>query len=247
MEVLKFDNINYAYQSPTAEVKALENLSFSVNQNEFIALIGPSGCGKSTVLSLVSNLIKPTSGEIVFSSELKEKNSIGYMLQTDCLFEWRNVYKNAILGLEIMGKLTEENENYVCRLMKKYGLYEFKDMLPRELSGGMRQRVALIRTLATRPKLLLLDEPTSSLDYQSRLNVSDDLHKIISTEQKTTILVTHDLGEAISLADRVIVLTKRPASVKKIHTINIDAPTPLKRRETAEFSRMFEIIWRELN
>ena len=243
MSVLRFDNVSKVFFTPTQETVAVDKLSFEVNEGEFVAILGPSGCGKTTILSLISGLIEPTSGTISIAS----KDCVGYMLQRDHLFEWRSIWKNITLGLEIKKCLNEQNVNYVKMLMSKYGLAEFEKHYPNQLSGGMRQRVALIRTLATNPKLLLLDEPFSSLDFQTRLSVCDDVHKVIKSENKTAILVTHDISEAISIADRIIVLSKRPAHVLVEHVTNLHQPTPLKRREDKSFGEQFEYLYHQLN
>ncbi|MBQ9781784.1 MAG: ABC transporter ATP-binding protein [Clostridia bacterium] len=250
MEILKLENVYYTYQSDEGETNAVEDLSFSVNEGEFVSIIGPSGSGKTTVLSLISGLLKATKGKIYING--KEDNSdlssVGYMLQRDHLFSWRTIEKNVYLPLEIKKINTLENRNRCLDLLKKYGLKDFIKSYPDRLSGGMRQRVAIIRTLASNPNLLLLDEPFSALDYQTRLNVCDDVYSIIQKEKKTTLLVTHDISEAISMSDRVIVLTKRPAKVLSIHTFNYDKSIPpLKRRELPTFGKNFEILWRELN
>lgn len=243
MSILKLTDVSLNYHSKKGETPALKNVSFEVNENEFIAIVGPSGCGKTTVLSLISGLLKPSSGTIVNS----DSNQIGYMFQRDHLFEWRTIWQNVILGLEIQKKKNQQNYDYIESLLTKYGLIDFKDKFPRELSGGMRQRVALIRTLALNPKVLLLDEPFSALDYQTRLNVCDDVSNIIANENKTAILVTHDISEAISMADRIIILTARPASVKKILSIDLKRyGTPFKRRECREFSKLFDEVWKDL-
>ena len=247
MSILEFKNVSHIYHSQQGEVTAIEDLSFSCDEGELIAIVGPSGCGKTTILSLISNLIEPTGGEILYNEQKENKLNIGYMLQRDCLFEWRNIFKNCLLGLEIQKNVNDTSKAYVNSLLEKYGLLEFAAKFPQELSGGMRQRVALIRTLATSPKILLLDEPTSALDYQTRLNVSNDLHHIITSEKKTAILVTHDLSEAISFADKIVVLTSRPAKVANIHHIDLAEHTPLERRKNPQFSKYFDKIWGELN
>lgn len=247
-QILKFDNISHTYHTINGEIKALENLSFEVFENEFLSIVGPSGCGKTSILSLISGLIKPSSGEILFYGKKDDKNlsnSIGYMFQKDHLFDWRTVYQNIMLGPDIQNiKPTKEQTDPINNMLEKYGLTEFKNNYPRQLSGGMRQRVALIRTLALNPKMLLLDEPFSALDYQTRLKVADDVYKIISQEKKTVILVTHDISEAISMSNRVIVLTNRPGTVKNIFEINLQQyETPLKRRDSKDFHLIFEKIW----
>ena len=190
-KVLEIKNICKTYQAPNGEIEALKNISFDINEGEYISIIGPSGCGKSTLLSIIAGLESKTSGEIFVDGK------IGYMLQKDNLLEWRTIYNNVLLGLEIQKNNTLENRKYVENLLKKYGLYEFKDKYPRQLSGGMRQRVALIRTLAIRPKILLLDEAFSALDYQTRLMVTEDIYKILKNENITALMVTHDISEGI--------------------------------------------------
>lgn len=249
--LLELEDVTYVYHSINGETYALSNISFQVEDGEFIAIVGPSGCGKSTLLSLISGLLTPESGTILLHGrDIKDsKTDIGYMLQKDHLFEWRTIYSNLKLGLEIQKKDTPENRKHIDELLKSYGLSKFKKAKPSQLSGGMRQRAALIRTLALNPGLLLLDEPFSALDYQTRLSVCDDIASIIKKEHKTAILVTHDLSEAISVADRVIVLTKRPGRIRKIVPIQIDMEerTPMKSRNAPEFKDYFNLIWKELN
>ena len=242
--ILRINDISLNYYDKNFETKALSNISFDVHESEFVSIVGPSGCGKSSLLSIISGLLKQSSGEVIF----KEDAKIGYMLQKDYLFEWRTIWQNVILGLEIQNSITEEKTDYVTGLLKKYGLYEFKDRKPSQLSGGMRQRAALIRTLATEPKILLLDEPFAALDYQTRLSVSDEIAKIIRKEKKTAILVTHDIAEAVSVSDRVVVLSKRPASIKSIHKIVLTSEenSAIKNREAPEFREYFNKIWKEL-
>ncbi|MCM1290241.1 MAG: ABC transporter ATP-binding protein [Corallococcus sp.] len=245
MSILKFDNVSKVFYSKTQQTVAVDRLSFCVDEGQFVAIIGPSGCGKTTILSLVCGLIEPTSGKVLFE---KNDSRVGYMLQRDQLFEWRTIEKNVLLGLEIRGKVRDEDKEFARELLKKYGLWEFRKHYPQELSGGMRQRAALIRTLATRPDLLLLDEPFSALDFQTRLSVCDDVYGIIREEHKTALLVTHDISEAISMADTVIVLTARPAKVLTIHKTNLEnIETPLKRRESPEFSKQFELLHKYLS
>ena len=250
-EILCLDKISLTYHTKQGETTALKNISFNVDDSEFVAIIGPSGCGKTSILSIIAGLIKPSSGKVLLKGMeiIKPSSSIGYMLQKDQLFPWRTIEKNALLPLEItkMENDTEKKTN-VNNLLSKYGLWDFRKAYPHQLSGGMRQRAALIRTLAPSPDILLLDEPFSALDYQTRLNVCDDVYKIIKTEKKTAILVTHDISEAIALADRIIVLTDRPSKILNVHEIDTDKTlSPLKRREDKGFSKWFEILWRELN
>ncbi len=250
-EVLKLENINKTYQAKNGEIEALKNINFTVEEGEFVSIIGPSGCGKSTLLSIIAGLENKSSGKI-YIDEIETENvssKIGYMLQKDSLLEWRTIYNNVIFGLEITHRKTKENEEYVKELLKKYNLYEFKDKYPTQLSGGMRQRVALIRTLAIRPEILLLDEAFSALDYQTRIMVTKDIYSILRNENITTVMVTHDISEAISMSDRVIVLSKRPATVKKIHTINFEMENrdPMNARKSPKFSKYFDSLWKELD
>ena len=248
--ILEVKNVSKKYQAKQGEVLAIENINFKVKKGEFISIIGPSGCGKSTLLSIISGLEEKTSGEIFLDGEKIEglSDKIGYMLQKDCLLDWRTIFSNSILGLEIKGILNDENKKYVEDLLKKYSLYEFKDKYPSELSGGMRQRAALIRTLATRPKMLLLDEAFSALDYQTRIMVTNDIYGILRKENITTVMVTHDISEAISMSDKVIVLTKRPGTIKDIHKIDfeIENRNPINCRQSSKFSRYFDTLWKEL-
>ena len=243
-EILEVKNVSKKYQHENGEVLAIKDVGFKVTEGEFVSIIGPSGCGKSTILSIIAGLEKQTDGEII----KKFNTSVGYMLQKDCLLEWKNILDNVLFGLEIKKIKTEENVNYAKSLLEKYGLYEFKDKFPSQLSGGMRQRVALIRTLAIKPKILLLDEAFSALDYQTRIKVTEDIYKILKKENITTIMVTHDITEAISMADRVIVLSNRPGTVKSICNINFDIEnrTPLSSRNLPEFSKYFNTLWKEL-
>ncbi len=249
-KILELKDISKKYQSKKGEIIAIKNISMRVKEGEFISIIGPSGCGKSTLLSIISGLEEKTTGEIYIEGEKIEGISakIGYMLQKDCLLEWRTIWSNVVLGLELKGKINEENKNYVENLLKKYNLYDFKDKYPSELSGGMRQRAALIRTLAVRPKILLLDEAFSALDYQTRIMVTNDIYNILRKEGITAIIVTHDISEAISMSDRVAVLTKRPGTIKDIHKIDFEMENrnPINCRENPKFSKYFNTLWKEL-
>lgn len=249
-KILKLSNICMKYHTPLQETIAIKNLSFDVYDKEFLTILGPSGCGKSTVLSIISELIPPTHGKIEKNiGNANDIQKIGYMLQKDYLFEWRTIEKNVILGLEIRKKLDEHTKEYAINLLKKYGLGNFLNHYPHELSGGMRQKVSLIRTLAVKPQLLLLDEPFSALDYQTRLNLSEEVLNIIKSENKTAILVTHDISEAISLSDRILIFSKRPSSVKKTIQIEFDKKNLSlnEKRKTKKFNEYFDVIWRELN
>jgi len=249
--ILEIKNITKIYQAKNGEVKTLDNISFSVKKGEYVSIIGPSGCGKSTLLSIIAGLESKTEGDIYIDGEktLELTSNIGYMLQKDSLLEWRTIFNNVLFGLEIRKMKTKENIQYAEKLLKKYHLYEFKDKYPSQLSGGMRQRVALIRTLAVKPKILLLDEAFSALDYQTRVMVTKDIYEILKNEGVTTIMVTHDISESISMSDRIIVLTQRPAKIKTIYDINFDIENrdPLNVRESAKFSKYFDSIWKELD
>ncbi len=249
--LLELDHVSYSYHSLDGETSALKDISLSVAHGEFIAIVGPSGCGKSTLLSLISGLIIPEDGSIrINGTENNAGNTnIGYMLQKDHLFEWRTIYSNVTLGLEIQHQMTPERLKNVDHMLETYGLSNFTRQRPSELSGGMRQRAALIRTLALEPDLLLLDEPFSALDYQTRLEVCDDIATIIKREKKTAILVTHDLSEAISVGNRVVILSKRPGTIQKIVPISFSIPdcTPMQSRNSPEFQEYFNTIWKEMN
>lgn len=248
--LLKLKNVSLIYHTPKNETQAIKDLTFTVDENEFVAIIGPSGCGKTSILSLIAGLIKSSSGEISIDGKVINgpNDNIGYMLQRDQLFPWLTIKINAMLPLIIKNIKSHKNTDYINDLLKKYGLEEFKNYYPDQLSGGMRQRAALIRTLASNPRLLLLDEPFSALDYQTRLTVCDDVYSVIKKENKTAILVTHDISEAISMADKIIVLSERPANVKNIYYTDFDkTKSPLLRREDKNFSAWFEKLWKELN
>ena len=242
--ILEIKNLNHSYHTTEGETPALHDINLTMEKGEFISIVGPSGCGKSTLLSLISGLIKSEEGTIALHGK-----RMGYMLQKDHLLEWRTIYQNIILGLEIQHFITPETKEKVDNYLLQYGLSDFATAKPSELSGGMRQRAALIRTLVLEPDLLLLDEPFSALDYQTRLTVSDDIGQIIRRERRSAILVTHDLSEAISLGDRIIVLSKRPATIQKEIVLDFDLPddTPLHRRNAPEFNHYFNLLWEELN
>ena len=243
-DILQIKNLSKIYHTEKQETKAVEDFTFNLKDGDFIAIVGPSGCGKSTILNILANLDTKSEGIINFKDNIK----IGYMLQQDSLFNWRTVLENCLLGLEIENNLTEENKNYVLNLLNTYGLKDFINNYPNTLSGGMRQRASLIRTLATKPDLLLMDEPFSALDYQTRLAVSDDVYNIIKNEKKSAIMVTHDIAEAISMADKVIVLSKRPSNIKNIIDIKLtDKSSPINNRKTKEFPYYYDLIWREID
>ena len=243
-EIIKISNLNQTFYTKEGELEVLKNISFNLLEGEILTILGPSGSGKSTILNILTNLLKPTSGDVIINGK------IGYMFQKDNLLEWRNIMDNITIGLEIQNKKTDEAMKRVERLLKTYNLWEYRNMYPKELSGGMRQRVALIRTLATGPDVLLLDEPFSALDYRTRLIVSDDVYKIIKNEGKSAILVTHDIPEGISMSDKVVVLSKRPATVKDIQYISLrenENLTPLESRKVPQFQTYFDIIWKEFD
>ena len=243
-KILEVSNLSKTYHTVNEEISALDNISFDLSKGEFISIVGPSGCGKSTILSILCGLIDKSGGEIC----IRDGYKIAYMLQSDSLLPFKTVLDNCLIGLKINKKNTIENRNYVINLLKTYGLGDFLDKYPSSLSGGMKQRCALIRTLALKPDILLLDEAMSALDFQTRLNIGDDVYKIIKKEGKTSIMVTHDISEAISMSDKIIVLSKRPGKIKKIYDINLDNPTtPIENRKDKYFSKYFEQIWEDLN
>lgn len=247
--LLELKNICLTYQTLTSETEAIKDVSFKLGDGEFISIVGPSGCGKTTILQLVSGLLKATSGEILLDGKriTKVSTDIGYMFQRDNLFEWLTVYQNIKIGVNINHKKNCLSNKKLQELIEKYGLSGFEKSKPSELSGGMRQRVSLIRTLAINPKLLLLDEPFSALDYQTRLSVQNDIHSIIRSEKKTAILVTHDISEAIAMSDKVIILSKRPGKIKNIISLDFDKSlTPMDRRNEPSFNKYFKLLWEEL-
>ena len=243
-KILVLKNLKKCFHFDEGMTIALNGIDLDIYKNEFVSIVGPSGCGKSTILSILAGLINKTDGDII----IDDNTSIGYMLQTDSLFPWRTILDNCLISLEVNGLKNEENISYVISLLDKYGLGDFLDKYPDNLSGGMRQRVALIRTLALKPDILLLDEPMSALDYQSRLSISDDIYKIIKNEKKTAIMVTHDIAEAVSMSDRVIVLTKRPGVIKSIYEIVLEnRSTPTNNRKSNDFSKYYDVLWRDLD
>ena len=244
-EIVKVVNLTKNFYTKEGEMEVLKNISFTLHEGEILSLLGPSGSGKSTILNILTNLLEPTSGEVSI------KGTIGYMFQKDHLLEWRSIMDNITLGLEIKKKKNDKKSmERIERLLKTYGLWEFRNMYPKELSGGMRQRVALIRTLSVDPSILLLDEPFSALDYQTRLMVNDDVYKVIKNENKSVILVTHDISEAIAMGDKVAVLSKRPSTIKNTYNIDLDlgsSKTPFKSRKVPAFQTYFDLLWKELD
>ena len=243
-DILKIENLKKIYHTKNEEIEAVRNFSLNIKEGEFIAIVGPSGCGKSTILSILCGLEEKSRGNIKLRDDIK----LGYMLQQDSLFEWRNILSNCLLGLEINKTLNEDSKKNVIQLLNNYGLKDFIYSYPDNLSGGMRQRVALIRTLATNPTLLLLDEPFSALDYQSRLAISDDIYNILKKEKKTMIMVTHDIAEAISMCNKVIVLSNRPSVIKNIYNIELEnKSTPINNRKDKNFSYYYDAIWKDID
>ena len=244
-EIVKVVNLTKNFYTKEGEMEVLKDISFTLHEGEILSLLGPSGSGKSTILNILTNLLEPTSGEVSI------KGTIGYMFQKDHLLEWRSIMDNITLGLEIMHKKNDKKSmERIERLLKTYGLWEFRNMYPKELSGGMRQRVALIRTLSVDPSILLLDEPFSALDYQTRLMVNDDVYKVIKNENKSVILVTHDISEAIAMGDKVAVLSKRPSTIKNTYDIDLglgSSKTPFKSRKVPAFQTYFDLLWKELD
>ena len=242
--LLEVNNLYKSYYTLKDELKVLDNISFKVYENDFIGIIGPSGCGKSSILNILAKLDNEFNGDLKYRNNIK----IGYMLQEDALFDWLNIYENAIIGLKIKKILNNENVRYVNNLLMKYNLYEFRNKYPCELSGGMKQRLALIRTLAIKPDILLLDEPYCDLDYHTRLKVSNDVFNILKEENKTAIIVTHDIEEAISMCNKIIVLSNRPAHIKKIYDIELeDKSSPIENRKCRNFSYYYELLWKEID
>ena len=243
-EIIKVNNLYKNFYSKDGEIQVLQNINFCLEQGEILSLLGPSGSGKSTILNILTNLLKPTSGDVIING------TIGYMFQKDQLLEWRSIMDNITIGLEIQKNKDPKAIERVEKLLKTYDLWDFRNMYPKELSGGMRQRVALIRTLSVDPDVLLLDEPFSALDYQTRLLVSDDVYKIIKNEHKSAILVTHDISEAIAMGDKVAVLSKRPSTIKSEYDLDLglgDSKTPFESRKVPKFQTYFDLLWKELD
>ena len=247
---IEIQNVSMTFQTPEGEVEALRDVSFDVKDGSFVSIVGPSGCGKSTLLSLIAGLEQPSSGRILFDGRASECPSdyVGLMPQQDQLFEWRTVWRNVLLGPELRGLDTQQRRAEVGRMLAQYALTGFSGKPPSQLSGGMRQRCALIRTLAVEPQILLLDEPFSALDYQTRLAVSADISEIIRRTHKTALLVTHDISEAIGMSDQIVVLSHRPGRVKRVHDLSCFSDVgAMERRNAPEFQSLFHEIWGELD
>lgn len=244
-KIVEVKDLTKNFYTKDGEMEVLKNISFHVDEGEIFSILGPSGSGKSTILNILTKLLEPTSGEVDING------TIGYMFQRDHLLDWRNIMDNITIGLEIMKRKDAKSIERIERLLKTYGLWEFRNMYPKELSGGMRQRVALIRTLSVDPDILLLDEPFSALDYQTRLMVNDDVYRIIKNENKTALLVTHDISEAIAMSDKIAVISKRPSIIKSEHKIEFEDlkedRTPFKCRKVPKFQTYFDILWKEID
>ena len=241
--ILELKNITKKFHTLNGEVFAVKDISLNIKKNEIIGIVGSSGCGKSTLLNIISGLEKATSGEIN-----NESLNFSYMLQSDALLPWLNVLDNACLGLELKGLKTKENIEYAQQLLANFGLENFLEAYPNNLSGGMKQRVALVRTLATKPDVILLDEPLSALDYVTRLTICDDIYQLLKSTNVTAILISHDIPECVSLCDRVVVLSQRPCQIKNIYEINFENKlTPSETRKDKMFGHYYNLIWGDLD
>lgn len=250
MNFLKVDAVHHTYFTKTSAVTALSDISLEVEEGEFVSFLGPSGCGKTTLLSIIAGLFEPTEGTVTLEGKRVEtaENEIGYMLQQDYLFPWKTIEENILLGLKIGNSLTPDKKAYALQLLQEMGLKGVESQFPKQLSGGMRQRVALVRTLATEPKLLMLDEPFSALDYQTKLKLEDLVSNTLKSFGKTAILVTHDIGEAISMSDRVFLFSARPGQLHKTFVIpkELRDETPFNARNHEAYPAIFQTIWKEL-
>ena len=250
MAVLTVEHLRQTYQSPEGETVAIRDVDFSMEKGDFFSMVGPSGCGKSTLLSIIAGMLPASGGRVTVNGEevTAPHPAIGYMLQQDNLLEWRTIRQNVLLGLELRHRLTPETRDRADHLLSAYGLAEFAARRPSQLSGGMRQRAALIRTLAVNPDILLLDEAFSALDYQTRLEVTEDVYRIIRQERVTTLMVTHDISESITMADEVLILSARPAVIRERLPIRFGAGerSPLACRSYPEFGTYYNHIWKEL-
>ncbi|GIN88187.1 putative ABC transporter ATP-binding protein YtlC [Heyndrickxia sporothermodurans] len=250
MSFLTVENVHHSYFSPKTVTTALQNINFDLEEGEFISLVGPSGCGKTTMLSILSGLISPTEGKVQIDGQApnSRNSSIGYMLQQDYLFPWKTIEENILLGLKLQNQLTDNRISKTLELLKEIGLEGVEKQYPRQLSGGMRQRAALVRTLAINPKILLLDEPFSALDYQTKLKLEDLVFETLKSYRKTAVLVTHDIGEAISMSDRILLFAAKPGRLHKIFKVPEELRTirPFDVRSKETYSILFQKVWKEL-
>ncbi|MGD6833484.1 ABC transporter ATP-binding protein [Sutcliffiella halmapala] len=250
MSFLSIDQIEHIYFTPERATKVLEDISITIEEGEFISFLGPSGCGKTTLLSIIAGLLDPTGGDVKLKGRRPREcvSEIGYMLQQDYLFPWKTIEENSLLGLKLSDTLTEASKRKTLQLLKDMGLHDVEKLYPSQLSGGMRQRVALVRTLATDPLLLLLDEPFSALDYQTKLKLEDLVFTTLKSFQKTALLVTHDIGEAIAMSDRIFLLRANPGRVAKTFIVpsELRETIPFEARQHPQFSSLFQNIWKEL-
>lgn len=243
-KILSIKNLSREFETKDSSILALENVNLDIFEGEIVAIIGPSGCGKSTLLNIIAGLDNASGGTLSFESD---DPTISYMLQSDALLPWRSVLDNATIGLELRKKKTKDRVERVQKMLVDYGLEDFIDKKPSSLSGGMKQRVALVRSLAVEPDILLLDEPFSALDYYTRLNIAEYVHKMIKLSHKTAIIITHDIQEAISIGDRVVVMSSRPSHVKSIYDVHLEGNTILEKRSSSEFMSLFNRIWGDLD
>nr|WP_245347635.1 ABC transporter ATP-binding protein [Oceanobacillus polygoni] len=247
---MTLDHVSHHYFSKESYTKALDNISMAVKEGEFISLLGPSGCGKSTLLSIIAGIIQQTEGTVSLQgkSTTESEMEIGYMLQQDYLFPWKTIIDNVLLGPKINGNKTDDLRKKALQLLKEVGLKDVEMKYPSELSGGMRQRVALVRTLINNPKILLLDEPFSALDYQTKLNLEDLVADLLKSYHKTAVLVTHDIGEAIAMSDRIFMMNANPGSIAKIYEVPIELrnEVPFLVRRHPKYQLIFDKIWDEL-
>ncbi len=251
MSLVSVDHVTHYYFSKSKAVQALKDVSFSVEEGEFISILGPSGCGKSTILSLLANIIHPTEGKITLNGQPIStlEDSIGYMLQQDYLFPWKTIMDNVLLGPKVKKTMKSSSRKEAEKMLEEVGLHDISESFPDALSGGMRQRVALVRTLITDPEVLLLDEPFSALDYVTKLTLEDAVSELLAAYKKTTVLVTHDIGEAISMSDRIVIMNANPGSIRRIYEVPFELRNerPFNVRRHPKYQRIFDSIWNELN
>jgi NitT/TauT family transport system ATP-binding protein len=251
MSFLRVKDVHHTYFTKASATTALSDITLQVEEGEFVSFLGPSGCGKTTLLSIIAGLIKPTQGTVLLENKpiTGLKNQIGYMLQQDYLFPWKTIEENILIGLKLSKQLNEQTKKAAINLLNQMGLSGIETQLPKQLSGGMRQRAALVRTLATEPKLLMLDEPFSALDYQTKLKLEDLVSNTLDSFGKTAILVTHDIGEAIAMSDRVVLFSPSPGKIHKVFEMpdELRNVSPFIARNHEAFSSIFQKIWKELD